>query len=65
MSANDGKLYWLRYAHTYVYRIISGDLCLLCTIFLRNESRVFQAVEENIVVLGHDTLGTTWSGGGG
>lgn len=55
----------MRYAYIYVYRVISGDLCLLCTVFLRNESRVFQAVEESIVILSYDTLGTTWSGGGG
>ena len=30
-------------------------------VFLRNESQVFQEVEENIVVLGYDTLGTKWN----
>ena len=30
-------------------------------VFLRNESQVFQEVEENIVVLRYDTLGTKWN----
>ena len=38
---------------TYVYYV---------PIFFRNEDQVFQAVEENIVVLRHDTLGITWNG---
>ena len=30
-------------------------------VFLRNESQVFQEVEENIVILRYDTLGTKWN----
>lgn len=32
-------------------------------VFFRNEGLVSQAVEENIVVLRHDTFGITWNGG--
>lgn len=38
---------------TYVYYVL---------IFFRNESHIFQAVEENTAVLRRDTLGTTWDG---
>ena len=38
---------------TYIYYV---------PVFFRNEGQVFQAVEENIVVLTHDTVGTTWDG---
>lgn len=40
----------------------NGDIYVYyVTIFFRNEGQVFQTMEENVFILRHDTLGTTWN----